>query len=115
MQTLTAYICGSLITGVLAVKDVESDGTHVHLIETKGMPSSVCEDGRLPLTTPHAPVYISYNSPEPLGKEGDIVKVYVHAECQSMRGVDEKLSDKFNRWVSYRSWKCDASEVTLAE
>lgn len=113
--TLTAYICGAIVAGVLEVKDKESDGTHVHLIKAGGVVSPECSDGKPTLRIEHAPVYISYNGSESLGEEGSSVLLYVEASCESMKGVDEKLSERFNRWVSYRAWKCDATKIIPVE
>lgn len=110
---IKAFICGVILNGVLEVKDQETDGTHVHLIKTTHVSSHQCQDNKLALYSEHSPVYISFNSSQPLGKEGDRIRVYVEAECTAGRGVDEGQSDKFNRWVSYRSWICNSDKVVL--
>jgi hypothetical protein len=111
---LKAFICGVILNGVIEVKDQEKDGTHVHLVKVTQVRPHFCPEGKLALQAQHGSVHISFNSKDkPLGKEGEQIRFYAEAECTAGFGVDEGMSDKFNRWVTYRSWICNSDLLEL--
>jgi hypothetical protein len=108
---LESLICGAIIFAAIEVKDIENDGTHTHLLRAEIVPGKPCPNQKIIVETHQNPIYISYNAPIALGKEGEYVSVKIDAECSVAFGVDEKMSDKLNQWISYRSWICTATKL----
>lgn len=106
-------ICGLILNVIIDTKDVESDGTHTHLLRTDFVPAKHCPGQKGVVAANHNPVFISYTAPVGLGKEGDVLKIMLDAECSEGRGVDEEMSDKTNSWITYRSWICTATSLKV--
>lgn len=56
----------------------------------------------------HRPIAVSYTGPEPIGKEGDWVKVRWTGTCQLLRTVTE---DPYTGPMGSRSWLCTADTM----
>jgi hypothetical protein len=94
-------------------KDIESDGIHTHLLKASYVPANQCPGQKEVIQSHGHDIFISYNSPQSLGNEGDVVRIMMDAECAAGFGIDEGMSDKLNLWISYRSWICDAIELKV--
>lgn len=113
MAIIKSLICGVVINVVIDTKDVENDGLHTHLLRAKYVPASQCPGQKEVIQSHGNDIFISYNSMSPLGKEGDFLTIRMDAECSVGFGVDEGMSDKLNRWITYRSWICDAIQLEV--
>lgn len=112
-MAFNVLICAAVINVVIDTKDVEKDGIHTHLLRASYVAPNQCPGQKEIVQANNHDIFISYNSMNPLGKEGDVLKVMLDAECEAGFGVDEGMSDKMNLWISYRSWICNALELKV--
>ena len=108
-------ICGVMLNVIVDTKDVENDGTHTHLLRANYVPAKHCPNQKQVVAANHNDVFISYTSPVSLGEEGTKLTIVLDAEFSSGFGVDEKMSDLTNSWVTYRSWICTATKIRVVD
>lgn len=85
----------------LTITDVEDDGTHNYLFETR-LPGS------------YQLTHISYSSKEAINvKEGGKIEAEVFGMCSKAFGVDEEMSDRTNSWISYQALICNADKLEV--
>lgn len=58
------------------------------------------------------PYHISFQADKPINP---INVRSLKVECKNAYGVDEKASDKFNRWISYKAYICVAWELKMSD
>lgn len=59
---------------------------------------------------------ISYNSLKPLPfEQGESFRATIPVDCEYDYAVDEAATEKWNQWITYRAYICNAKEIQLEQ